>query len=77
MGRIFFFLLLAIAAYVGWQWMKRASLRGSDAPGRRPPAAQAMVKCAHCGLHVPQADALPSGDRYYCSEEHRRRGSAS
>jgi uncharacterized protein len=31
-----------------------------------------MVRCAHCGLHVPANEAIRSGDRAYCSEEHRR-----
>jgi uncharacterized protein len=73
MGRIFFFLLLALAAYVAWQWLRRSASQGA-APRKDPAVAQAMVSCAHCGLHVPRTDALPSGERYYCSEEHRQRG---
>jgi len=76
MGRIFFFLLLAIAAYVAWQWLRRASLRG-PAAGSKPVSPQVIVSCADCGLHVPQADALPAGERYFCCEDHRRRGPAS
>jgi uncharacterized protein len=77
MGRIGFFLLLALAVYVGWLWLRRAS-PGSQAARRGATAApQAMVSCAHCGLHVPQADALPAGDHYFCCEDHRRRGPAS
>jgi uncharacterized protein len=77
MGRIFFFVLLAIAAYVGWQWLRRTSLRGPAAGRQTPTAPQSMVSCAHCGLHVPQLEALPAGDRYFCCEDHRRRGAAS
>jgi uncharacterized protein len=34
-----------------------------------------MVSCAHCGLHLPEADALPGPDgAHYCSEAHRRAG---
>jgi uncharacterized protein len=33
-----------------------------------------MVSCAHCGLHLPRTDALPAGERFFCSEEHRQRG---
>jgi uncharacterized protein len=37
-----------------------------------------MVSCAHCGLHLPQPDALEGeGGRHYCSAEHRRLGPAS
>lgn len=73
MGRIFFFLLLAVAAYVAWQWFKRGSVSGqSAAPRVQPP--QAMVPCARCGLHLPRSDALPAGEQFFCSEEHRRLG---
>jgi uncharacterized protein len=74
MSRIFFFLLLALAAYVAWQWFKRSSTVGRSAPRPRVEAPQAMVQCARCGLHLPQSDALPAGDRYFCSEEHRALG---
>jgi uncharacterized protein len=78
MGRIFFFLLLALGAYVAWQWLQRgnAAGRSSDARPRVEPP-QPMVQCARCGVHLPRLDALPAGDRYFCSEEHRRAGASS
>jgi uncharacterized protein len=33
-----------------------------------------MVECAHCGLHLPAADAVREGDKLYCGEAHRRLG---
>lgn len=77
MSRIFFFLLLALAAYVAWQWWRRSQAAGRTPPRRQVEAPQAMVRCAHCGLHLPQPDALPAGDRYFCSEEHRALGPSS
>jgi uncharacterized protein len=39
----------------------------------RPPAVTATVRCAHCGVHLPEADALQHVDgRSYCSIEHAR-----
>lgn len=29
-----------------------------------------MVKCAHCGLHMPETEAIKQGHSYYCSQEH-------
>ena len=31
-----------------------------------------MKKCAQCGVHLPQQDAIHSGDLYFCSEAHRQ-----
>lgn len=77
MSRILFFLLIALAAYVAWQRLRRSALRGPPGQPRATAATQAMVSCAHCGLHVTRADALPAGDRFFCCEDHRRRGPAS
>ena len=72
MGRVLFFLLLAVVVYVGWRAVQaRGRHRGSTGPGQ-PQAPQAMVSCATCGLHLPRQEALPLGDRYFCCEEHRR-----
>lgn len=78
MGRILFFVLLAIAAYVVWMWLRRSASNGAPrthAPRTDTP--QAMISCAHCGLHLPQQEAQPMGERFYCCEEHRRRGPAA
>lgn len=80
MGRVLFFVLLALAAYVGWQWMRRSAVRdrrGAEARSRPDSAPQLMVSCAVCGLHLPRQEALTAGDRFYCCDEHRQRGQAS
>ncbi|WP_422843877.1 PP0621 family protein [Acidovorax sp. M2(2025)] len=76
-----YLVLLAVLAVAYGMWRNR---RAKDAPvpprhAARPPAAalpQAMLACAHCGVHVPQADALMAGNRPYCCAEHRARGPA-
>ncbi|MBL8305760.1 MAG: hypothetical protein JNM33_03625 [Rubrivivax sp.] len=70
-------ILIALAAVVLW-WL-RARLRGPAAPTARrraePARPQAMLACAHCGVHVPQADVVAdAAGRPYCSEAHRLAG---
>ncbi len=31
-----------------------------------------MVRCLHCGVHIPREEALGSEGRYFCSENHQR-----
>ena len=31
-----------------------------------------MVKCLHCGLHIPENEAIKQGDKVFCSLEHAR-----
>lgn len=33
-----------------------------------------MVQCAHCGMYVPETEALGYRDRHYCSAAHRDAG---
>jgi uncharacterized protein len=80
-------LILAIALLVVWLLRKgrlpppgtpRRPESGPAARGDRLAAPQAMVRCGHCGLHLPQSDALPApasrADRHYCCAEHLRLG---
>lgn len=81
-------LLLAVVVVAVLWWLGRgrrgtgAASPSSDAagPAQKPAAKTAapepMVDCAHCGMLLPQADALsgPAADEHYCSEPHRRAG---
>jgi uncharacterized protein len=44
-------------------------------PSSRPPATRMrepgqMVQCAHCGIYIPEQEALHQGDQFYCSRSH-------
>ncbi len=56
----------------------RDRTEGSDA-GRSAgrggvPRGELMVRCAHCGVHLPQSDAVSVGALHYCSGAHRDAG---
>jgi uncharacterized protein len=72
MGRILFFLLLALVVYVAWRAMQKRGGHRSSTDREQQQTPQAMVSCATCGLHLPRQEALALGDRYFCCEEHRR-----
>jgi len=66
-------LLLAIAALL---WLVRGTVRRARPPRERgtdanPPAPQAMLRCAHCGLHLPRDEALPGRGGVFCDAAHR------
>ncbi len=77
------FLLVLLVVGIGF-WALTSRLRGprdaADAGAARRktagPGPVQMVECAHCGVHLPAADALPEGSRLYCSDAHRRLGPA-
>ena len=39
---------------------------------QQPQAAEveAMLRCAHCGVHFPASENVPAGGRDYCSPSH-------
>ena len=54
-------------------WLVLGGLRRrSQPPGAdRPPPAE-MVRCAHCGLHLPGSEVLTDAQgQPYCCPEHR------
>lgn len=70
------YVLVLLVVVVGlWLLLKR--VRGPVA-GNKPTqgavAPQAMVECAHCGLHLPAGDAVLEGPHVYCSDGHRLLG---
>ncbi len=66
-----FLLFLAVVAAI--YFIVRASNRRAKPPAAAP-GPESMVRCAHCGVHFPGAEALSAGGRDYCCEEHRRLG---
>jgi uncharacterized protein len=72
-GKIAVLILVAVAI-----WFLVKGLKKPSAPRERRPAetltGERMVACAHCGVNLPQSDATASGERFFCSEEHRRLG---
>ncbi len=40
---------------------------------KKPPKPQPMKKCAHCGVHMPEKEAVSLDQLYFCSEDHKSR----
>jgi uncharacterized protein len=65
------FLLLILVIVVVWRLAPH--FRRREPPAGAPPGApQQMVHCEHCGLYLPQDEAIGEDGRYYCCAEHRR-----
>jgi uncharacterized protein len=76
----FLILLVAVVVLVGMLSASLRRLRGPKKPPNPSPApppasgVQAMLGCAHCGVHMPSQDMVFDGDRAYCSAAHRDAG---
>lgn len=74
MGKLLAFLLVLLAIYLLRRALTRppAAPPGRDEPRPEVPAVERMVECAHCGLHVPESEAVMDGGRAFCGEAHRQ-----
>ena len=72
-----YLVLFAVLAVIYLVWKhQRQTGGGAGAPGRgqapRHGQPQAMVRCAACAVHLPQADAVADAQGlFFCSPEHR------
>lgn len=70
MGKL---LILVVVVLVAYAFVKALAAKGrasGAAPKQR--AGERMVPCSHCGINLPESEALTAGERYFCSDEHRR-----
>jgi len=81
--RVLWWILLGLAAvWLFKSWRRR--IDRADEPAAPPPTRPApptlpleMVRCAHCGVHLPSSEAIQSAGLPYCSPAHRDAGPRS
>lgn len=69
-----YLLVLIVVVVVLWLMLRPGR---PSAKGRRPSShgPDVMVRCDHCGVHLPAADALrDDAGRLFCSDAHRLAG---
>jgi len=74
MLRLLFWIALIAAAV--WLWRKLKA-PAAPAPSSRERDAAPMVRCAHCGVHLPRDRALNLQQQWYCSQAHLEQGPGS
>ena len=67
---------IAVIAAAVWFWRKFKSPAARQQQAGEPDAAL-MVRCAHCGVHLPKDRALSTGQMWYCTQAHLEQGPKS
>lgn len=66
-----YLILIGVVFGVIW-WIKLSRpAKPSGSASGTDNGPQPMVRCAHCGLHLPQNEAIASNSAVYCSDAHR------
>ena len=81
MGKILFWIIVILAALVAARILARHSADGKrQEPAPKAPkrpatlSSESMVRCAHCGIHLPRSEAILSQGKTWCSQEHAKLG---
>ena len=68
MKYLIWFLVIVLAIWA----FKRSRRVDTTPPKGKPPGTPAnMTACLHCGIHLPQDEAVTGEKGLYCSTEHR------
>lgn len=68
MGLFRLLLYIFLIAAAVWLWRRLTSKPKKTS--RTEQTALPMVRCAHCGVHLPRDQALPHREHWYCSQAH-------
>lgn len=71
MSRLLVVVVIFIAIYLLLKYYRKQvpkkDVLGEDASTRR----ENMVRCEHCGVHLPKGESIMVDHKHYCSEAHR------
>lgn len=68
-------ILLVVVVFAAVYFIVRAYARGVESKrtvDAVPKAAEDMVQCVHCGVHLPRSESVTGNGRSYCSKEHQQ-----
>ena len=66
-----YLLWLLIGLFIWWAWRRSTPTSPRQQTPATSSAPQDMVACLHCGVHLPQGDAVAGTLGPYCSVAHR------
>jgi uncharacterized protein len=65
MSRLFLLIAIAVVVYLLIKSYRK------NVPKQDNPVAEDMVRCAHCGVHLPKSESILAGGNFFCCAEHR------
>lgn len=74
-AKLLLFLLVLFGIYLLRRVLQRppGGASGAERPaGRAEAQAERMIECAHCGVHVPESEAVTGNGASFCCEAHRQ-----
>ena len=66
MNRVIIVIILLLALFFLFARGRKKTPKKED-----PPHSENMVRCAHCGVHIPKGESITVEQQDFCSEAHR------
>lgn len=66
-----YLLLILLVLVVIWALKRNRTDKPAPPPQDSPNQPSNMVACTHCGIHLPQDEAVNGEKGVYCSTDHR------
>ncbi len=65
MSRLFLLIAIAVVVYLLIKSYRK------NVPTQDNSVAEDMVRCAHCGVHLPKGESILADGHFFCGAEHR------
>ena len=65
MGRLILLIAIVVVVYL----LIRSYRKNTQQ--QEKPVVENMVRCAHCGVHLPKGESVQADGQFFCSSEHR------
>jgi len=65
MGRLILLIAIVVVVYLLIRSYRK------NAQQQDKPVVENMVRCAHCGVHLPKGESVQADGQFFCSSEHR------
>ncbi|HEX5338983.1 MAG TPA: PP0621 family protein [Gallionella sp.] len=69
MSRLLFLIAIVAVIYLLFRSYRKPEIRRDEAA-----APEDMVRCAHCGVHLPKSESVRDGEQFFCCAAHRDAG---
>ena len=66
--------IMLIARLIAHKKAARAVAQAAPRPEPKGASSESMVRCEHCGIHLPRSEAVMIGGHTWCTQEHARLG---
>ena len=70
MSRLLLLLAIVVVVYLLIRSFRKKALE-KNMPPQHATSAEDMVRCAHCGVHLPKGESVQAAGLFFCGAQHR------